>query len=217
MTGVVLADDHAAFADALAAVLENHGLKVLAVERTLHATAVALDRWRPDLCVVDRWFEDGDVLAALPELRASAPTTRIVVLTADAARDTAPRTLDAGARGFAHKTRGVSALLDVIDRVAAGHVAVELPPRWGRGPERPAAAVRSPITPLTAREHECLALLVDGASTAQMAVRLGVGSNTVRSHVQALMTKLGVHSRLEATAYAVRHDLVPGDAVEHRA
>jgi two-component system nitrate/nitrite response regulator NarL len=58
---------------------------------------------------------------------------------------------------------------------------------------------------------------VEGASTAQMAGRLGVGTNTVRSHVQALMTKLGVHTRLEAAAYAVRHGLVETSAVERRA
>lgn len=217
MTGIVLADDHAAFADALAAVLENHGLKVLAVEHTLRDTVSGADRWRPDLCVADRWFEDGDVLTALPELKAVAPTTKIVVLTADTARDAAQRALDGGARGFVHKTRGVSALLDAIDRVVAGDVALELPPRWAPGRERPPTTARAPVTPLTARERECLGLLVEGSSTAQMAARLGVGANTVRSHVQALMTKLGVHTRLEAAAYAVRHGLASTETLERRA
>jgi two-component system nitrate/nitrite response regulator NarL len=217
MTGIVLADDHAAFADALAAVLENHGLKILAVERSLRDTVASTGRWRPDLCVADRWFEDGDVLTALTELRAASPATKIVVLTADTARDAAQRALDGGARGFVHKTRGVSALLDAIDRVAADGVAVELPPRWTHGHERPATTGAPPVTPLTARERECLALLVEGASTGQMASRMGVGSNTVRSHVQALMTKLGVHTRLEAAAHAVRHGLVSTEAYEQLA
>ena len=217
MSGIVLADDHAAFADALAAVLENHGPKILAVERSLRDTVASTGRWRPDLCVADRWFEDGDVLTALPELRAASPATKVVVLTADTARDAAERALDGGARGFVHKTRGVAALLDAIDRVAAGGVALELPPRWTHGQERPVTTGGSPVTPLTAREWECLALLVEGASTGQMATRMGVGSNTVRSHVQALMTKLGVHTRLEAAAHAVRHGLVPTEAYERHA
>nr|WP_275404311.1 helix-turn-helix transcriptional regulator [Pseudonocardia acidicola] len=62
---------------------------------------------------------------------------------------------------------------------------------------------------LTARERECLALLVEGLGTKAMARRLGVATTTVRSHVQATLTKLGTHSRLEAAALAVRYDLVP--------
>jgi DNA-binding CsgD family transcriptional regulator len=61
---------------------------------------------------------------------------------------------------------------------------------------------------LTIRERECLRLLVEGLGTAQMAVRLGVSPATVRTHVQSLLTKLGVHSRLEAASLAVRHRLL---------
>jgi len=217
MTDLVLADDHAAFADALAAVLENHGMTVVAVERTLAGTVAATGRCRPELCVVDRWFDDGDALEVLPALRVASPATRVVVLSADQDRGTPRMVIDAGAHGFVHKTRGVSALLDALARVAAGTVVVEIPPRWAAAKERPSDHVRHPVTPLTGREYECLGLLVEGASTAQMAGRLGVGTNTVRSHVQALMTKLGVHTRLEAAAYAVRHGLVETSAVERRA
>ena len=61
---------------------------------------------------------------------------------------------------------------------------------------------------LTIRERQCLGLLVEGLDTAQMAVRLGVSPATVRTHVQSLLTKLGVHSRLEAASLAVRHRLL---------
>jgi two-component system, NarL family, nitrate/nitrite response regulator NarL len=217
MTDLVLADDHAAFGDALAAVLETHGLTTVAVVRTLAEVVPALERCRPELCVVDRWFDDGDVLAVLPKLRAASPETRVVVLSADPDRGAAQAALDAGAHGFVHKTRGVSALLDALARVAAGVVVVEVPPRWSGGRERSHDPARHPVTPLTGREYECLGLLVEGASTTQIAGRLGVGTNTVRSHVQALMTKLGVHTRLEAAAYAVRHGLVETAAVQRRA
>ncbi|MGH3753399.1 MAG: helix-turn-helix domain-containing protein [Pseudonocardiaceae bacterium] len=64
---------------------------------------------------------------------------------------------------------------------------------------------------LTARERECLVLLIEGLGTRAMTLRLGVSTTTVRSHVQGLLTKLGVHSRLEAAAFAVRYDLVEHD------
>src|ERR1700759_1975794 len=135
MTEIVLADDHAAFADALAAVLENHGLSAVAVECTLEGVVAAVARCRPDLCVVDRWFDEGDALTALPDLRAASPDTRIVVLSADPDRSVAQRALESGADGFVHKTRGVSALLDALARVAAGSIAVEVPPRWAHAAE----------------------------------------------------------------------------------
>ena len=61
---------------------------------------------------------------------------------------------------------------------------------------------------LTVRERECLQLLVEGLDTAGIATKLGVSAATVRTHVQSLMTKLGVHSRLEAASYAVRNRLL---------
>ena len=61
---------------------------------------------------------------------------------------------------------------------------------------------------LTTRERECLRLLVDGLDTTRMATALGVSPATVRTHVQSLLVKLGVHSRLEAASLAVRYRLV---------
>jgi two-component system nitrate/nitrite response regulator NarL len=217
MIDIVLGEDHAAFADALATVLEDHGLKVLAVERTLHRVVEEVGTLRPDLLLVDRWFDDGDVFEVLADLQTASPGTAVVLLSADPARDTAQRALDAGARAFVHKTRGMSALLNALDRVEAGMVAVEIPPWWTGAREQRDARTRSPSTPLTDREYACLVLLVEGANTGQMAGRLGVEVNTVRSHVQSLLTKLGVHTRLEAAAHAVRDGLVEASQVERRA
>jgi two-component system nitrate/nitrite response regulator NarL len=61
---------------------------------------------------------------------------------------------------------------------------------------------------LTDREREVLSLLVEGASGAEMAERLNLSPHTVRTHVQNLLTKLQVHSRVEAAAFAVRHGIV---------
>ena len=61
---------------------------------------------------------------------------------------------------------------------------------------------------LTARERECLNLVVEGLDTSGIATKLGVSAATVRTHVQSMLTKLGVHSRLEAASYAVRYGLL---------
>jgi two-component system nitrate/nitrite response regulator NarL len=65
---------------------------------------------------------------------------------------------------------------------------------------------------LSQREKEILALLVEGLNNAEIARRLGISQNTARAHAQRVLTKLQVHSRLEAAAFAVRHGLVgPAD------
>src|SRR5204863_2507694 len=65
------------------------------------------------------------------------------------------------------------------------------------------------VSQLTTREREVLSLLVEGADGGAIARRLGISRNTVRTHVQSILTKLQVHSRLEAATMAVRHHLVP--------
>jgi two-component system nitrate/nitrite response regulator NarL len=119
----------------------------------------------------------------------------------------------AGAAGFVHKTRGVAVLRRTIERVLDGEVVVEAPAATGVRPHLAAQRDAHRLAAyLTAREWQCLELLVEGQDTAAMVATLDVSSATVRTHVQSLLGKLGVHSRLEAAAYAVQHGLLD-DAV----
>ncbi|MHC1560636.1 LuxR C-terminal-related transcriptional regulator [Actinomycetospora sp. C-140] len=207
MPDIVLGEDHTAVADALTTVLADDERRVVAVRSTVAGVRRVVVDEQPGLLLLDRWFTDGDGFALLPVLATAAPGTRILVMTADPDPDTAIQALALGAHGFVHLTRGASALLGAVDRVLAGETVVELPPRWTSVPQprgRPAPAIH-----LTAREQQCLGLLARGVGTAAMAEALAVSVTTVRTHVQAVMTKLGVHTRREAVAYAVRHHLVP--------
>jgi two-component system nitrate/nitrite response regulator NarL len=131
MIDIVLGEDHADVADALATVLvDQGGHRVVAVERTASGVLAAVEDHTPDLCVLDRWFEDGDGFALLPALTRAAPRTGVVVITADPDRDAPRQALALGAHAFVHRTRGASALLGALDRVLDGETLVELPPRW---------------------------------------------------------------------------------------
>jgi DNA-binding NarL/FixJ family response regulator len=90
-------------------------------------------------------------------------------------------------------------------------VVVDVPkaPGTRRPPQQDAA--RRLAAFLTGRERQCLTLLVEGLDTTGMAAKLGVSQATVRTHVQSLLTKLGVHSRLEAASFAVRYRLLEDD------
>lgn len=212
MTDLVVGDDHAVFVDALTTVLGQQRLVVRAVAHRASDVLAVVARHAPAVCLLDRTFADGDGIELIPDLLAASPGTRVVVVTADPDRGAATRALAHGAQGFVHKTRGVAALVDAIHRVADGATVVELPPRRRDaepgGCDAADAEIARLASYLTPRERECLALMVDGRSTTEIATRWGVSATTVRTHVQAVLSKLGVHSRLEAATLAVRHDLV---------
>ncbi len=216
MIEVVIGDDHAVFLDALSAVLTEQGCAVTKAT-TIADTVSAVSKRQPDICLVDRHFAAGlDGIGALGEIMSASPRTKVLVLSADGNSDAIMRAMRAGAAGYVHKTRGVSVLKQTIERVLRGEVVVEVPaaPGAGRQLARQQDALRL-AGYLTARERQCLALLVAGQDTAAMVSTLGVSAATVRTHVQALLTKLSVHSRLEAAAFAVQHGLLDPPAGPH--
>jgi two-component system nitrate/nitrite response regulator NarL len=206
---VVLADNHAVFMDGLTAVLTQSGYEVLAAAGTAIFLIEKVRALRPDLCIIESRFSDGIAADAIPELARVSPATKVVMLTDDDEPETLRRSLRAGAVGYLHKSRGVPALLEALRRVVAGEVVVEatFAPSRSAG-SQPSRQLRLLAKYLTPRELECLALLADGCSTSTIARRLGVSTTTIRSHVQAVLTKLGVHSRLEAASLAIRYGLV---------
>jgi len=86
VTDVVIGDDHAVFSDALASVLRQRRLVVRAM---VHRAADVLDSvrtWTPDLCMIDRWFADGDGIDLVPAILESSPATNVIMVTADPKR-----------------------------------------------------------------------------------------------------------------------------------
>jgi two-component system, NarL family, nitrate/nitrite response regulator NarL len=205
---VVIGDGQVVLAKLLASVLVKRGWHVGAVPTTPAQFVEAVERLTPDLCLVD-----ARSLGAGPELIESvvertAGRTKVIALSSDASPACAAASLTAGADGFVTKSGGVDDLLAAVDRVVVGEqVVVESADRARhRSPSNSAAHAMAEY--LTTRERQCLALLVDGAGTARIAQVMGVSTLTVRSHIRAVLTKLGVHSRLEAAALEVRHGLL---------
>ncbi len=216
MSSLVIGDDHVVFLDALATVLlqRNHAVTIAG---TVSETVEAVARVQPDMCLVDRHFAGEDSIEAIGKMIAASPGTKVLVLSADPDTGGIMAALSAGASGFLHKTRGVTALTAAIGRVLRGEVVVDVP--------RPVTRPRPPghddahrlAAHLTGREREILGLLVEGLDTAAIARKLTVSRTTVRTHVQAVLTKLGVHSRLEAASFAVRYHLLEDGSRRARA
>jgi DNA-binding NarL/FixJ family response regulator len=217
---VVLADDHDAFVEGLGMVLSaEHDLEVVALAGDGASALQAVLTHRPDVLVVDTHMPGPAVTELVRLVGQAEPTTRVLLLTEDA-RLAPSRAPHPG--GHAGMTRAVSAreLAEAIRAVAAGfRVALPDPPPARPGP--PAAGAHQPLRPpgrddhaelllrsLSGRERQILGLLARGYSNRRIAEASYLSLNTVRTHVQNVLVKLGVHSKLEAAALAVRQGLV---------
>lgn len=207
---VLLADDHALFAEALQARLSREpDLRPVSVAYTADHLRTQVKRDHPGVVVLDMAFgpENGVVLAGY--VRDVSPTSRVVMLTGTDSVSSVVAALRCGVRAWLPKTVRPEQLVRAIRGVARGEAWV--PPDMlgrvltslvGAEPQRP-----DPLAALTPREREVLQCMVDGLNRHQIAKRLHVSANTVRTHTQNLLAKLGVHSTLESVALALRHGL----------
>jgi two-component system nitrate/nitrite response regulator NarL len=210
----LIADDHVLFAEAITVALEDIGMSVVGIVSSIPETIAFVERSMPDLILMDIGLPDGSGLAAGSAILERWPAARIIALTALADRSAVDEALRLGFRGYVSKDTSISKFVNWIRMVLDGHLVFpqRLPPvrsAVGRGDEAELLSGH-----LSRREGEVLALLVQGADGATMASRLGISRNTVRTHVQNILTKLQVHSRLEAATFAVRHRLVEVPVVQ---
>ncbi|GAB7045208.1 response regulator transcription factor [Catenuloplanes indicus JCM 9534] len=169
---------------------------------------------RPDVVVMDIRMPGMDGLAATRLITAADDAPRVLVLTTFDLDAYVFEALRAGASGFLLKDADPDELLAAI-RVIAGGEALLDPAVTGRLIEAFAAGVtpspaveRPELAALTPREREVLTLIAEGLSNAEIAARLGVGVGTVKTHVNALLTKIGVRDRVQATILAYDVGLV---------
>ena len=163
----------------------------------------------PDVVVLEVAELDG-VVERARELRTRWPAARIVLVVRDESVTSRQVASDIGASGCVSSRLGPTALAQaVMGSVGDGGPGAGRRARPARQPIMPDSDLERALSRLTLREGEVLRLLVAGLSADAIAVRLGVSSNTVRSHLQAVLSKLGVHSRLQAVAVAHRAGLTP--------
>jgi DNA-binding NarL/FixJ family response regulator len=200
---LLLCDDHLLLTEALAVALAKRGFTDVEVAGSPDAALAVIRRKPIDVCLMDLQFPDGDGLAAARELRELRPQTRVVILSAFADSAVVAVGVEAGVAGFCRKDMGVDGIIKAVEQVHAGQVFID------------AALLRGTVTPmrerdptrlmaryLTRRELEVLARLAAGETTVGIATAMGVSRSTARTHVQTVLTKLGVHSRLEAVVVA---------------
>jgi DNA-binding NarL/FixJ family response regulator len=205
---VLIVEDHDMVAQALAAALTATGaMRVNGCMRTRAEAMHAINARPPDVVVLDLRLADGDdTTSFIPDILAGAPDAKVLVVSAWGDDWSVSRAVEAGCHGYLLKEQGLEDLVDGIQAVARGE-ATFAPSVLSRVLKllRPGTVQAET---LTARETEVLRRLADGLTTEQIAADLYVSVNTVRNHVNNIIRKLNVHSRLEAVSYAIRNGLI---------
>lgn len=208
---ILIADDHAVFRSGLRAVVDAHpDLECVAEVGDGRAAIEAAARTHPDVAILDVRMPKLDGLAAT-ETIVAAGGTRVLLLTTYDSEANLHRALSAGASGFLLKSLPPEELVAAV-RVAVRGDAVIDPSMTRRLAARFALGIAPPVEPpelaqLTAREREVLLLLADARSNGEIAAALGVGEETIKTHVSRVLAKLGVRDRVQAVVFAHQHGL----------
>jgi DNA-binding NarL/FixJ family response regulator len=221
---VLFVEDHQLLADALAAMLGREpDMEVVGIAGTV-AEAKVMSRERLDVVLMDYRLPDGTGAEATRAIKARWPAARVVMVTALTDDETVLESIQAGADGYMTKDRAAEDVVAAVRAAYAGEtllprsVIVEIARRVALARER--GEERRVVEPLTPRELEILRALTEGMSTPEICERLFIAPNTLRTHVQNIMGKLRVHSKLEAVAFALKYRLVdppkPEDALATR-
>jgi two-component system nitrate/nitrite response regulator NarL len=209
---VLIVDDHTLFRSGIRLLLERQvGFEVVGEASDGLEGIKRAKQLKPDVVLLDLHMSGTCGLAAIPLLREEVPQTEIIMLTVSEDTDDLLEALRAGARGYLLKNIETDFLLDSIRRAAAGEsvMSSQMTGKLAdvmRTPQR----VVSNTHPdkLTPREREIIALLASGASNKEIARMLDLAESTVKIHVQGILRKLDLASRVQAAVYAVEHGLV---------
>jgi two-component system, NarL family, response regulator DesR len=194
MIRVLIAEDQAMVAGALAALLQIEGdIEVVGTARDGREGLDLARALRPDVVVTDIEMPEMSGLELAKRLRDEGGPSRIVILTTFARPGYLRRALDAGASGYVLKAAPSSRLADAIRRIHAGGRAID--------PEL-AAEAWGEIDPLSDREREVLRLAESGQSAGDTAAELHLSEGTVRNYLSEAISKLGARNRIDAARIA---------------
>ena len=207
---VLVVDDHPVVRQGLRTFLDVQPDITVVGEAADGATCLtAAEELRPDVVLLDLRMPETDGLAALNSLRERGNAARVLVITSFADPAAVLPAMRAGASGYVYKDVDPPALAAAVRAVHAGHILLN-PDVAALLAAGDAAAVGNGdrAARLTAREREVLAEIGRGRSNREIARTLTVSEKTVKTHVSAVLAKLGVPDRTQAALYAVRSGLL---------
>jgi DNA-binding NarL/FixJ family response regulator len=211
---VVIADDHRSFGEALEVALDKElDLRVIEVVTDGESAVETASRSSPDVVLMDLQMPGVDGIEATRRIHEGTTGTAVIILSGESDDVSLARAIQAGARGYLRKTEAVGGLADAIRRAYRGeplHSSTEVEESARKLRRRRAmdGNLAQRIDRLTPRETEILQRMADGDSPEKIARELGMSKHTLRTHTQNVLTKLGVHSKLDAIVAAIRYGKV---------
>jgi DNA-binding NarL/FixJ family response regulator len=209
-TGVVVVDDHALFIRGLVRLLGERGVNVVGTARSGEEALEVVEALRPEVVLMDLNLPGMSGVEATRRLTRGHPGLCVVVLTVMAEEAALMEAILAGAAGYLLKDASIEEIIAGV-RAAPGGGSLVAPELAGTllrriRRQRPEPAGRR--SPLSDREREVLALIVEGCDNADIAAQLYISQNTVKNHVSAILAKLEVSNRLQAAVLAVRDSMI---------
>lgn len=207
---VVIVDDHSLVRQGLRRYLEMAGDIEVVGEASTGAEAIDLvDRERPDLALMDIRMPELDGLEATRQIRERYPDVAVVMLTAYDERQFVVEAVRAGARGYVLKARDAEHLTQTVRLVAGGNMVIDPKLVVALADELTSVSDRNrSAETLTGRELEILQFLAFGHTNRDIAEKLFISPDTVKTHLEHIYQKLGASDRTAAVAEALRRRLI---------
>lgn len=204
---VLIVDDHTVLAESLAGALSEHGFGQVRTAASAAASLTAVRERRPDVVLMDFRLPDGDGTKAAASIKAEFPSIKVVMLTAEVHESIVIQAIEAGCSGYLLKNSRLDEVIGAVRSAHAGEALIS-PMMLARILPKLSSSRGRARFELSKREMEVLSLVAEGLSNQSIAESLVLSTNTVRNHVQRILSKLGVHSKLEAVAVATRQGLI---------
>jgi DNA-binding NarL/FixJ family response regulator len=210
---IVIVDDNPFMRELIATMLRQHSSRyeVLAEVADAKSAVEACERLAPELLLLDINLPDSSGITIVPKIKQLSPKTRVLLCTAYPSEDRILDALRSGADGFAEKTSTWGDFIEAIDRVVGGehYFRATGAALVGAAP----ATVRSGLTrvstaQLSSREKEILTLVSEGATSKEIACKLGVSAATIDTHRRNVMTKLHIRNVAGLVVFAFRAGLI---------
>jgi DNA-binding NarL/FixJ family response regulator len=211
---VVIADGHSLFREAMKTVLQSEAdLEVVGEARDGIQAVAEIQRTSADVALIDAGLPNCDGIRATALIKESVPNCQVLVVSGEEDHTTLADAVEAGASGYLSKEYPLAELIEATRAIHRGETLIPqsmlgtlLRRLINRRRERDDALKRTQA--LTRREKEVLALLAEGADNDAIAQYLVISPQTARTHIQNVLGKLKVHSRLEAAAFVTQNGLL---------
>jgi two-component system response regulator NreC len=207
---VMIVDDHHIVRSSLRLLLEKHGCDVVAEAASAEAALDLAPKFRPRIVMMDLEMPGTDGISATRRLKRVAPNAKVIFLSAhDEEKDVVEALTAAGAAGYLLKSDAPDELISAVRAVSAGgrYLSPSVAPLLLRRVSDPKRS-RSGEPVLTLREREVIRLVGQGATSKEIAERLGISPKTVQVHRDNLKRKLSLRTTADLVRYAIRHKIV---------